>query len=87
MKEIRHFTIYPIRKPFNNMDLKLMIKQIGGYSKTNVVHECIIILNKFFFTRIFFTTYCIAGFYCENFILASHGIRNIKICCYFYLVT
>ena len=25
--------------------------------------------------------YCIAGFYCKNFILVSQGIRNIKIRC------
>ena len=31
--------------------------------------------------------YHIAGFYHENFILTSHGIRNIKIHCFFYLMT
>ena len=43
--------------------------------------------DNFFVTDNQVIQYCIADFYHKNFILASHGIRNIKIRCYFYLVT
>ena len=55
-----------------------VITQHKGSSREHLLHA---------YTLHRVCTYRIAGFYRENFIVASHETRNIKIRCYFYLVT